>query len=76
MKKKTFKQIVEELKPLKVLTPEMRLPGYFDLMWDIKYGYEVFKNTFGILDNADFYLALAEHGFDANEVRKLRKYEN
>lgn len=64
------KNLTEGLTPPKRLHDTTRLPQYFDTLWDIKWGSQVYSNLYGILEKEDFFRALAEHGFDAAAVRK------
>ena len=67
--KKGPKNLLEGLPPLKQLKDnEDRLPPYFDMMWDIKYGSQVFDNLHGILSKPDFYAALANYGYDTSPI--------
>lgn len=74
--KKPKKNLLMGLSPLKEITEDTVMPRYFDMMWDIKWGYQVLGNTFGILEKPAFYAALAEHGFDAAKVRKYAEMRN
>ncbi len=69
LKRKTFKQAVDALPPLKMLTSDDKLPYYFDLMWDIKYGYQLFEHL-KMNNNPDVYQKLAEHGYDVKAIKK------
>lgn len=68
--KKGKKDLIHGLKPL---SRETKMPQFFDTMWDIKWGFQIYDNLFGILHKEALYTALAEHGFDAESVRKWRK---
>jgi hypothetical protein len=40
---KPFKEVLLTLNELKNLESQERLPSYFDMMWDIKYGYQLIE---------------------------------
>ena len=67
-RKQTFNQLLNNLPPLKNINSEDRLPGYFDMMWDIKYGYQLF-DYLKMHNNPDVYSALAKHGYDAKKLK-------
>lgn len=71
--KKGKKDLRADLPPLKRLEYDTKLPRYFDLMWDIKYGDQIYENLYDVLSKEALYTALAEHGFDADSVRKWWK---
>lgn len=72
--KKGPKDLKEGLPPLKYVADNWdRLPPYFDMMWDIKYGSQVFDNLYGILDKPHFYAALAEYGYDTEPVLRYAR---
>lgn len=60
--KKTFKDILKELKPLKKLEDDTKLPHYFDLMWDCKYGRDL--KSGGHLKKPSVNMALREYSYD------------
>ncbi len=67
--KKTFKETLKEVPKPKRLTHESKLPHYFDLIWDLKHGYEILTNE-QYLNNPDVRRCLAEFGFDVNLLPK------
>ena len=67
--KQTFNQVLNSLPQLKNITSEDRLPKYFDTMWDIKYGHQLF-NYLKTHNDPDVYLALARYGYDAKKIKK------
>jgi hypothetical protein len=66
MKRKTFKELVSNLPPLKTITDDIELPYVFDLLYDIKFGSELkhYRN------NRDVLRKLAENGFDVEKWLK------
>ena len=70
---KPFKEILNTLKELKKLEPQERLPSYFDMMWDIKYGYQLIEYL-KMHDNPNVYSALARHGYDAKKIKREINY--
>lgn len=67
--KKTFNQFLATLPKLKDINPQERLPYYFDLMWDIKYGHQLLEYL-DTHNDPDIYSALARHGYDAKKYKK------
>ena len=68
--KQSFNDFVAGLPKLKQVDPKEKLPSYFDLMWDIKYGYQLIDNL-KRQNNPDIYSALAKYGYDAASIKKL-----
>ena len=66
---KPFKEVLLTLNELKNLESQERLPSYFDMMWDIKYGYQLFEYL-QTRNNPDIYTALAKHGYDAKKIKE------
>ena len=66
---KPFKEVLLTLNELKNLESQERLPSYFDMMWDIKYGYQLIEYL-KTHNNPDVYSALASHGYDAKKIKR------
>ena len=67
--KKTFNDILSEVpKPKKITNSEIKMPPYFDLMWDIKYQYQIYQNYMGCLNNKKVLAALREHGYNVEHL--------
>lgn len=74
MKKKTFKQELEQVKrerPLKKLRPDITLPDVFDMMWDAK----TFGDLRNKLDDPTVLRMLAEHGYDVKGIMNENKQD-
>lgn len=67
--KKPFKEFLNTLKELKNLESQEKLPSYFDMMWDIKYGYQLIEYL-KTHNNPDVYSALARYGYDAKKIKR------
>ena len=70
--KQSFNSFIKNLPSLKEVDSQERLPSYFDMMWDIKYGYQLFEYL-QTRNNPDIYAALTKHGYDAKKIKE--KYE-
>ena len=67
--KKPFNSFIKNLPSLKEVDTQERLPSYFDMMWDIKYGYQLIEYL-KTHNNPDVYSALASHGYDAKKIKR------
>lgn len=66
---KSFNNFLANLPPLKQIDAQERLPRYFDMMWDIKYGYQLLEYL-QTSNNPDVYAALARHGYDVKAIKQ------
>lgn len=75
MKKSGFSDFIRSLPPLKILVNDSssnkKLPSYFDLMWDLKYEYQLFDYQ---RPSKDLLQALARFGYDVKRYEEDLKY--
>lgn len=74
--KKTFKQIINDINPPKKLLPEEKLPQIFDTLFDVKYGSDILENWYNVLSKKRLYSLLAEHGYDAKDIKENHEKQN
>ena len=73
MKKKSFKDILNNLTPLKILDlgSHERLPHIFDLMWDIKYPIDLIGYLVLHKDNREIWQYINSNGFDGKKINQF-----